>query len=262
MLSIRSFLLERQRYFDPIGSRVYEVLRSAVRKAVTEEVCFVQAGDRRIRGGTVIAFEQGAPSGQAADALLATAAREWADDLLPDLVTSVGRAQAAVERRISDHLRRFPERGVDRLRFGALLNPLKIEVRARWRAIFDRSLGEAVAGEVEGDFVHFVRSVQPDTSFEDRQSFDSLTARIAVELEQLDADEDTVRYLLRLWGFLRAYALDDGEPQPTSPSHRKIAAELRIPRDRLPRLCATLGELIRKHRAVGTAPPALRGGSS
>ena len=255
LLSIRSFLLERQRQFDPIGSRVYGVLRSALRKALAEGVCFVQAGDRRIRRGTVIVFAQGAKNGeQANDSLLTVAARQWADDLLPDLVTSVGRAQAAVERRISERLRRFPEQGIHCLRFGALLNPLKIEVRARWGTIFDHSLGEVAVEEVEEDFVRLVRSVQPNTSFEDREAFDNLTARIARELERFDADEGTGRYLTRLWEFLRTYALDD-EAQSRPRSQRKISAELRIPRDRLPRLCVTLGELIRKHRAIDSSEP-------
>ena len=259
LLSVRSFLLERQRRFDPIGSRVYEVLRSAVRRGVAEEVCFVQSGDRRIRSATVIAFEPGTADGEpAADALLADTARELADALLPDLVTAVGRAQATIERRILDHLRRLPQRGVDRLRFGALLNPLKTETRTRWGAVFHRSLGEVVVDDVDDGFVHLVRSIRPDTSFEDRQSFDDLDTRIARELERRDADEGTVRYLSRLWRFLRAYALAD-EPQTRPPSHRKIAAELRIPRDRLPRLCATLGELIREQRADDSSRPVIAG---
>ena len=251
LLGIRSFLLERRRHFDPIGSRVYEVLRSALQRGVADEVCFVQADDRRIRSDTIILFGKGKDRNYraASEPLLVETARAWADELLPDLVTCVGRAQRSVESRILLRLRRFPEQGVDGLRFGALLNPLKTEVRSRWGTMFHRSLGDVAFEEVDEGLVHLVRSVQPDTSFEQRESFTGLSRRITFELEHLDADQRTVGDLLRLWELLRTYALIDGEPDRKPPSQRNISKQLRIPRDRLPGLWRTLREVVRKHRS-------------
>ncbi len=66
-LSIRNFLHERQKEHDPLGSQVFEVLRSAVRTALAEGTLRVLSGDERIRNDTVLGFPSGAgtPAGAA-----------------------------------------------------------------------------------------------------------------------------------------------------------------------------------------------------
>ena len=55
-LNVRHFLHERQKEHDPLGSQVFEVLQSAVRRAVAVGDLHVLAGDPRVRNETVLGF--------------------------------------------------------------------------------------------------------------------------------------------------------------------------------------------------------------
>lgn len=252
-LSVRNFVHERQKENDPIGSQVFEVLRSAVRKAVEERELEVIAGDEKIRNDTVLAFLRAAVPVEAREKLASLAAA-WNDELLPDLITLRGQKQEEVVQRLCARLKDLRTEGIEAFRFKDVVDPLKADVRARWAALLDRTQGEPAPGESPGEVV---RLVPPDTRVEERQVFRKLVNCVLTGIRRLDAKEKTRGYLLTLWQFLRVQASDGAEAVPASfdasllaemedepPSQRKLAEQLRIPRERLPGLYETLRDLL------------------
>lgn len=257
-LSVRHFVHERQKENDPIGSQVFEVLQSAVRRAVEERGLEVISGDEKIRNDTVLAFRPsgGSPVPAQDREKLASLAAVWNDELLPDLVTLRGQKQEEVVQRLRQRLRDLQAEGIEAFRFKDLVDPLKADVRSRWAALLDRSQGEPVPGENPGEVV---RLVPPDTRVEERQVFRKLVNCVLTGIRRLDASEKTRGYLLTLWQFLRVQASGGTEGTPNSfdasllaemddepPSQRKLAEQLRIPRERLPGLYETLRDLLAK----------------
>jgi hypothetical protein len=262
-LNIRHFLHERQREHDPIGSQVFAVLQTAVRMAVAAGELAVIEGDVRIKNDTVLVF--GPAASPAAGGDLPAVVTRWNDELLPDLVTSRGRRQEEVARRLRDHLLALRRRGYGAVRFKDLVDPLKADVRARWAALLERAQGEsAVEVSAEGT-PETVRLVGPDTRAEEREVFRKLVDCVLAALERLQVSEKTRAYLATLWQFIRVQASEGVEASPGSlgeglaelaeaeegrPSLRTLAEELRIPRERLPGLYQTLGELLEGCRAA------------
>jgi hypothetical protein len=267
VLNIRHFLHERQREHDPIGFQVFEVLLSAVRLAVEEGELRVLAGDERVRNDTVLGFVAGMDVPASSRADLPSLVARWDDELLPDLVTSRGRQQEEVVRRLRERLTDLLREGIATFRFKDLVDPLKADVRARWVAILEAEQGES-APQMEGqEGESRVRVVAPDRGIEQRQFFRKLVECVLKALAGLGVDEKTRGYLAVLWQFLRVQATEGAEAQPASrlgraltadlsareeerPSHRKLAEQLRIPRERLPSLYRTLGELVEQCRAA------------
>jgi hypothetical protein len=266
-LNVRHFLHERQREHDPLGSQVFEVLRSAVRMAIAEGALHVVAGDEGIRNDTVLSFsaEGGSPSEERER--IATLVTSWNDDLLPDLVTLRGQRQEEVVRRLRERLPDLRREGFAVFRFKDLIDPLKADVRKRWAAILEQSQGETApqGGEEEGR--SRVPVVAPDQRVEDRQLFRWLIDCVLTGVKHLDTAEKTREYLVRLWQLVRIQA-SEGEALVTPgsrlgqlveeggeegrPSLRRVAEQLRIPRERLPGLYKTLGSLLEECRAAST----------
>ena len=261
-LNVRHFVHERQKENDPIGSQVFEVLQSAVRRAVEERELELAAGDERVRNDTVLAFPKAATpvapaQGPAVREKLASLAAAWNDELLPDLITLRGQKQEEVVQRLRKRLGDLRTEGIEAFRFRDVVDPLKADVRARWAALLDRSQGEPVPGETPGEVV---RLVPPDTQVEDRQVFRKLVNCVLAGIRRLDASEKTKGYLLTLWQFLRVQASDSTEATPgfrlmaemedETPSQRKLAEQLHIPRERLPGLYEILGDLLAKCQAA------------
>jgi len=272
-LNIRHFLHERQKEHDPLGSQVFQVLQSAVRTAVAEGDLYVLQGDERIRNHTVLSAS---PSGSALEPLregLAALVARWNDELLPDLVTLRGRGQEEVVRRLCDRLPELEREGFATFRFKDLVDPLKADVRARWAAILDQSQGEAVPQVGEEPRGNRARVVPPDTRVEERQLFRKLIDCVMTSLRRLDINVKTREYLSTLWNFVRLQASEGEEPgTPASrldqllqeaegeerPSLRRLAEQLRIPRERLPGLYETLGDLLERCRAANSGRAAVR----
>ncbi len=270
-LNIRHFLHERQKEHDPLGSQVFEVLRSAVRMAVEEGALRVVSGDEGVRNDTVLSFSPEAQSPVAREAVAALVP-SWNDDLLPDLVTLRGQRQEEVVRRLRDLLPGLRREGVAAFRFKDLVDPLKADVRKRWAAILDESQGEAVpqGGEEERSRV---RVVAPDQRVEERQLFRWLVDCVLTAVRRLDTSERTREYLVTLWQFVRLQA-SEGPAAPGSrlgqllqetgdeehPSLRRQAEQLRIPRERLPGLYETLGSLLERCRAANSGRIAVTSG--
>lgn len=272
-LNIRHFLHERQREHDPLGSQVFEVLRSAVRTAIAEGTLHVLSGDEGIRNDTVLSFSPGAAAPVAAREGIAPLVTSWNDDLLPDLVTLRGQRQEEVVLRLREKLPELEREGFTVFGFKDLVDPLKADVRKRWAAILDQSEGETApqGGEEEGR--SRVRFVPPDRRVEERELFGRLVDCVLTALKRLDTGKKTREYLMTLWQFVRLQASEgEGLAAPGSrlgqllrevdederPSQRRLAEQLRIPRERLPGLYETLGSLLEKCRAANSGRVAVR----
>jgi hypothetical protein len=266
VLNVRHFLHERQKEHDPIGSQVFAVLHAAVALAVAAGELRRLAGSASIRNDTVLGFEEGMDfSGRGRPEVAAIVAR-WNDVLLPDLVTSRGHRQEEVVRRLRERLPDLLREGIGTFRFKDLVDPLKADVRARWAAILDLEQGESMP-QWEGEGAEAVRIAVPDCGIEERQLFRKLIECVSKALAALEVDPKTRGYLANLWQFLRVQAAGGTAAPPAMrlrralgaelaagdeerPSHRKLSEQLRIPRDRLPRLYRTIGDLVHECTAA------------
>lgn len=273
-LNIRHFLHERQKQHDPIGSQVFEVLQAAMRAAVEEGELRVLAGDERVRNDTVLGFVEGMEAPGRGRGELPSLVARWNDELLPDLVTLRGQRQQEVVERLWQRLPDLRREGIVTFRFKDLVDPLKADARARWAALLDRTFGESapqMKGEGESAAVRFVG---PDTGIEERELFRKLVECVLTFLERLEVDEKTRGYLSVLWQFLRIQASEGIEMRAVSrldralmaeiqatdearPSLRKLAEQLHIPRERLPALYKTLGDLLERCRAANSGKTAV-----
>lgn len=256
-LNIRHFLHERQKAHDPIGSQVFEVLQSGIRRAIETRELQVIEGDERVRNDTVLAFRQGMEPSRSDREKLSSVVARWNDELLPDLITSRGRRQEEVVERLRERLRDLPEEGIEAFRFKDLVDPLKSDVRARWAALLEGLEGRRVTRSPGDRWSEVDGLVPPDTRFEEGEVFRRLVDCVLTGVRRLDVPEKTRSYLTTLWQFLRVQASDGGEAAPEGlestlgagmedeqPSLRRLAEELRIPRDRLPGLYDILRGLL------------------
>jgi hypothetical protein len=268
-LNLRHFLHERQKRHDPIGFQIFEVVRAAVRAAVDKGELRVLSGDESVRNDTVLGFPHELDRPGSRGGTLASRVARWNDELLPGLVTFRGRRQEEVVEQLGAHLPDLQRWGFPSFRFKDLVDPLKADVRARWAAILELEEGEAVPQHEEGSIKGAVRAVGPDTGIEERELFQKLIDCVLKRLERLDTSRKTRDYLAILWQFLRAQA-SEGVAAPASrldralaaklaeetaeddenPSLRSLAEKLRIPRERLPGLYRTLGDLVNGCRAA------------
>jgi hypothetical protein len=248
---VRNFLTRLQRDHDPLGYRVFEMLKSAVRAAVAARELHVIGGPKKIRNATVLAASPDAdPARAAAAETLAPIVLRWVDGLLPGLVTAGGEERRQVVDRLRRHLFDLESEGVAVFRFKDVIDPLKHDVRARWAALRDAD-GEVAEerGEVDGELTRTLIYVfRPEDRLERRDAFWKLVGCVADLIERLDEPGRTRPYLETLWSFLRRFAVD--VDQDRLPSHRNLERELRIPRERFPPLYEKLGELIRRCQAT------------
>ncbi len=239
-LYLRNYLHDRQRSHDPLGSRIFEVLRAAVREAVAAEELWVVAGDSRVRGRTVLAATPEARGEDAAeDAVLDGVVRRWNDDLLPDLVTAVGVRRPPLVARLRRRLLAL-EAVAEVFRLQAVLVPLRQDARRRWGAIYGAEGGEPAFDDADGDVAAMVSVTEPEARhFEAMESFRFLVGCVHGRIDRLADPARTRRHLQNLWGFLSTHAREEGRLL----SNRKLAALLGIPRDRFPGLWSILGRL-------------------
>ncbi len=240
--NIRNFLFNMQKKHDPLGFRVFEVLRTAARSAVDAGRLHVLAGNPGIRNETVLGFRPRSDPGGWRGAELEVLVRSWGDDLLPELVTARGTALEKVAERLAHHLAMLEHEGVESFRFKEVIDPLKQDVRERWRAFWQQAGGEIGFDEVGGASA-LVRQVRPDTGYEDRQTFQHLLDRVAKALAELGGVSEKTRiYLHQLWVFVGCQVAEQQEEK--LPAKQRIAAQLGIPRYRLPELLGILGRQV------------------
>lgn len=256
--NVRNFLHDRQQRCDPLGFRAFSLLRSAVREAVEAGRLHVVSGSPEIRSSTVLGSKPEERHVDTDREELEELAATWADRSLPEIVTARGKRQKEVVAVLGELIRELPRQGVEGFRFGDLVAPLIRAVRARWGAVFDAEQGptaiEGVDSSEGGEGrLRIVPWIGPDLRFEEHEDFRRLGECIGREVETREATPETRRHLDALWRWLAAHA---AEPDPTEarlPSHRRLASELGIPRNRMPELYAILGEITEscRHRLKG-----------
>ncbi len=240
-LSLKNYLYDTQKKYDPLGFRTFEVLRNAIRQAVGEGRLHVLRGDHKVRNSTVLGFAPDADDTALGDDF-AESVRKWNDDLLPEMVTARGRRVDEVASRLANHLSHLPDAGIEAFRFKDLVDPLKKDVRVRWRSFWSLEEGETALEDADDDLTVVVRKIRPDSAVEDRDAFAKLLSCMAEALASCEEKTRTREYLGRLWVFLRNHASEAQEDKV--PSQRKIAGALGIPRERLAGLQVTLGQWV------------------
>ena len=259
--NLRNMLHERQKSHDPLGFRVYEIVRSAVRRKLERGELAVRSGNRRVRNSTTLAWPDPPADAVALESQtvdLAGRVGLWNDELLPDLLTAHGGRRERVVDRLAERIDELAsDEGAASFSFGTLVTEIKADVRVRWSDLHLQEQGEVVADETQesedGEMMQMVRLYRPDRELEDRQAFAKLTDCIARGVEHTeDTDGKRGRYLAELWQFLRLEIHTPGEV----PSRRKLSDLLGIPRDRFPELYELLGELLEicREALLGRAP--------
>ncbi len=267
LLSVRNFLNDAQQRNDRLGFRIFEMAAAAVATAVACGDLHVLEGPERIRNDTVLGGSPLSDPTALADIDLGPQVRRWNDELLPGLVTARGKAREEVECRLARYLAELATGEVEVFRFRDLMDPLKRDVRARWRAFWEALSGEVAFEEGIDGMAALVRLVPPDAGLEERQSFEQLLACVANKLDGLDEKPSTLDYLEKLWLFLSAFAAEAaagelrlGRKGPEAafsagtsggekpPADLKLSRLLEVPRARIPGLKATLGRFVEECR--------------
>jgi hypothetical protein len=246
--NVRNFLHETQRRHDPVGFRVFTVLRSAVRGALSAGEFQVIAGSPALRHDTVLAFRlEASPEEAVQPEELRLHVGAWNDDLLPDLITARGWDVRQVTASLERHFRGLAAEGIRALRFHDLVDALRQDARARWRAVWVHS-PEGIPPCLEEDGFAAVTRLVELPGEDERESLHRLLACLERSVEQVAEPPARSRdYLRRLLLFLKSHAADApgerGAPVRGLPSHRQLAQLLAIPRERLPDLFRTLRDL-------------------
>lgn len=264
---VQQFLHKQQTRHDRLGSRLFEVLRAAARKAVAAGNLVLVSGSEKITASTVLVLENlDRPAPLAAPEKLKEVARSLNDAFLPDLVTAL----RADRRRLVDELaRRLGEldlADVEAFRFGALLAPLQADVRARWSAL--ATPGEP--GEPDDTIGGLEALERRFDSFEDRLvALDWVEKMIDCAdrlLESSGESERSRRYLRRLLAFLRVFLGRESAPGEDGgidfgdelPSGRSLGGHLKIQRERLGGLFGKVKEFFEQCREELGARAAIR----
>ncbi len=271
-LGIRNFLYERQKEHDPLGYHLFTVVSAAVDKCLAAGILHLLDGGPRIRNATLLGFHPAAASPPRQVDLRSWAGRV-ADELLPELVTARGERQDELAARVAGRLHELSGEGVEAFRFRDLLDPLKDAVRGRWAAILEGDEQVEIAPDAGAGERAWLEP--PGRQYEERERFRALVSCVLEALGRLRAPEKTRAYLSTLWQFLRLHCADPGpgdgqggadaaggaggrRVRPGRPSDRQLAEALRIPREQLPQLFATLGRLVEECRAGDLAAPSRR----
>jgi hypothetical protein len=238
-MNIRHFLHERQKQHDPLGYRVFEAVRTAVRAAIEEGELAILDGDPRVRNDTLLGVVRacGAPAA-GGEVELAALVRRWNDSLLPGLITAHGRGRRALARELRRRLRDLGRAGVGAVRFRDLIEPLKCDARARWAALLQREAVEVEGDEADPERAALAPLIRPDLRVEAADTFRALIGCISERVAAFPGAEPGRRDLERLWEFTRLWsAAEGGAPLP---SQRRLAVLVGIPRGRLGELLAFL----------------------
>jgi hypothetical protein len=247
--NVRNFLHETQKQHDPIGFRVFSVLRSTVRTALSTRELKVIAGSPTVRRDTVLAFPSGAsPEEAARPEDLRPHVLRWNDDLLPELITARGWDVRGVMARLEVHLQSLASEGIYAFHFHDLVDALRQDARARWRGVWLHT-PEGIPPRLEEDgFGVGVAHLLEFSEHGDRESLPKLLTCLEQSIERIAEPPARSRdYLRRLLLFLKHHAAESPEERGAEdqalPSYRQLAGLLAIPRERLPDLFQTLLEL-------------------
>lgn len=245
-LYVRNFVHGRQKDHDPLGFRLFELLRAAIMLAQDADELFILAGDPSVRNNTVLAFSPNASASPVKE--LGSLANGWSSGAIADLFSSgPGSRQKAVER-LRGNLLQLESQGIEAFNFKAAIDGLKFDVRAQLAVLFELEQGEPIiAIDAEGGKT-LIRSLQPETWVEDIDSYRKLVACVSELVMRSEAREQTRAYLERLWGALRRFATS---VEDRLPAHRQLAKLLEIPRARIPEMLDIIGGFV--YRCSGQA---------
>lgn len=246
-LAVGHFLLETQRRNDPLGFRVFEVLRRTMLAEVDRGRLLLVAGDERIRNDSLLARDREANVEVLREVDPSSLVERWTLDHLDGLVTASHKALSELIARLGDEIGAWLGPSRPGFRFGNLAAQLKKSVRSAWALRY--------TCEVSGLESAGLRALPPDAEAEAQRRFTRLAQCVDGALEHLDERRRTRLYLERLWRFLEALASDRTEVAELEPSaegelppHRQLARLLDIPRERIPGLLETLGTQLRTCR--------------
>ncbi|MEM7480950.1 MAG: hypothetical protein AAF481_07225 [Acidobacteriota bacterium] len=230
--NIGHFLFELQRKHDPIGYRLFDILRGAVRECLDSGALETPKATTRVSADTLLIPQRpGVPSPGFS---LASEVATWNDELLTAFVVGRGQRKTAA---VNFLCRRLAELPVDRFTLGDVLGPLKTDARQRWSRMISDS--KALQSTLEGVTDRTLSDPLADDRFE--RFVDCVTEWIARD----GGDEAQKADLLDLWRIHSAWAGGDlpvgwrGSPE-RPPSQRRLAEMLGIHRDRVKRLIQIL----------------------
>ncbi len=239
VLHLKHFLTDLQRKADPIGYRVYEVLRSSVERSIDSKDLHVLRGGERICNDTVLCFSS-ATDPATAPADLSVAVRGWSDNLLPHLITGRARQMSPIYDNLRRHLLGLRDEGVVAFLFGDVVRPLQQDVRARWAEVWTKDHGEQAPDYRDG-VIEIVRVFHPE-EYDDGRSLEWLHRCITQSIDHRQDIEQSREKLWTLWEYVRVLSLQDdpSEDGVKLPSALKLSKLLGIYRERIPVLLKIL----------------------
>jgi hypothetical protein len=241
LLNVRHFLHERQKEHDPLGFRIFERVHATIRAALEHGELHVLSGDSRVRNDTLLGFDPAAEN-PASPSEIEPLVSRWNDDLMPALITAKGAEQEEVCARLETYLLELPRHGIQCFRFKSLVDPLKLDARARWAGLLE------TANE-DQDLRQVLRSALPGAGLESRQSLEELARCVSAAIETLDVEPRTKTQLSNLWSYLCRHAAADAETADEEDlSQRQMALRLGIRRALLPELFGILRQLVSRCR--------------
>jgi hypothetical protein len=268
-LDVRHFLHERQRSHDPLGFRIFEVARRAVRELLGAGEIHLLAGDPRILNETALGFSPRAILARGPAPNLQALADRWNDEILPSL-GSHGKWQHEAVGKLRRRLPELRAEGIEAFLFRELVDPLKYDARLRWAGLLQQSAFDIPWAEGQDEAGAPRRIALPDARAEESESFNHLVRGVAESLGRLNTDERTRSYLRRLWDYLSRWASEPVDFADRSsrasdsqmkrarktdrPSQHEIARQLDIPRERLRGLFEILKSLVAERGATALGP--------
>lgn len=269
--NVRNFVHDRQKRNDPLGFRVFRAFRRAAEESIAEQRLFVLEEHRRLYNDTLLGF---APEPEILDSAankidLTPIVARWNDALLSELMTARGPRFGSVVRELRARLLALEEEGLSTFRCRDIIEPLKADARKRWATLWRHGDGSQLIDEEEPWPMAATSRINSD--LDDRQGFIVLSSCIEKRLESSGGQERTRRHLLKLWRYLKKFAMSDVESghdgnawrlsEENLPSHRELSRTLEIPRERIPGLFATIRRATQKCLStsnaggVGESPP-------
>ncbi len=132
-LMLADFLTTLQKKFDPIGYRIYEMVRAAVDLLIRRECLIPGGGEERIRNDTLLAVSHEAAL-EYVERDMSDHAAKWNDDLLVALLTADGKEKDKAVRSLADRVQQLPDQGVRAFRFKDLADAMKKDGRKKRRS--------------------------------------------------------------------------------------------------------------------------------
>ena len=246
--NVRNFLHDAQKKNDPLGLKIYRILREALIQALGSGALRMLDGGPRLRGETILATAAYEASTTSTAADLDVIVRPWCDELTLDIVTARGQKREKVIDALEARIRELGPQGVESFRFKDLIDTIKAAVRVRWQALSAVGEGDTAFERIAGEPPQRVRTVRPDTGVEQRDSFAKLCAHVDERLAGARQPARSQRDLGRLWGYLKRQAT--GSSSSRIPSRRHVARTLELTRHQLAGHLAVLGRWVNQYQTA------------